>query len=173
MPTAGSAEADLPDSIGRLSGFMGNSGVNLRAYIYMRMLGREGMVRVAEFATLNANYLLRRLTEAGYEAAYPTRRASHEFIITLRQENRRYQVTAMDVAKRLLDFGVHAPTTYFPAAGARVPADRADRDRKQGGARQFLRRDDPNSAGNGTRARETADPHRIQCRSGGWTTCGR
>jgi glycine dehydrogenase subunit 2 len=107
-------EADMPDSIGRLSGFMGNSGVNLRAYIYMRMLGREGMVRVAEFATLNANYLLRRLTQAGYEAAYPTRRASHEFIITLRQENRRYEVTAMDVAKRLLDFGVHAPTTYFP-----------------------------------------------------------
>ncbi|HTB27725.1 MAG TPA: aminomethyl-transferring glycine dehydrogenase subunit GcvPB [Steroidobacteraceae bacterium] len=107
-------EADMPDSIGRLSGFMGNSGVNLRAYIYMRMLGREGMVQVAEFATLNANYLLRRLTEAGYEAAYPTRRASHEFIITLKQENRRYQVTAMDVAKRLLDFGVHAPTIYFP-----------------------------------------------------------
>jgi glycine dehydrogenase subunit 2 len=107
-------ESDLPESIGRLSGFMGNSGVNLRAYVYMRMLGREGMVRVAEFAALNANYLLRRLTEAGYEAAYPTRRASHEFIITLRQENRRYEVTAMDVAKRLLDFGVHAPTTYFP-----------------------------------------------------------
>jgi glycine dehydrogenase subunit 2 len=108
------SEADVPQSIGRLSGFMGNSGVNLRAYIYMRMLGREGMVRVAEFAALNANYLLKRLTDAGYEAAYPTRRASHEFIITLKQENRRYQVTAMDVAKRLLDFGVHAPTTYFP-----------------------------------------------------------
>ena len=107
-------DADVPDSIGRLSAFMGNSGVNLRAYIYMRMLGREGMVQVAEFATLNANYLLRRLTEAGYEAAYPTRRASHEFIITLKQENRRYQITARDVAKRLLDFGVHAPTTYFP-----------------------------------------------------------
>src|ERR1700689_4810311 len=107
-------EADVPDSIGRLSGFMGNSGVNLRAYIYMRMLGREGMVRVAEFATLNANYLLRRLTEAGYEAAYAKRRASHEFIITLKQENRTFGVTAMDVAKRLLDYGVHAPTTYFP-----------------------------------------------------------
>jgi glycine dehydrogenase subunit 2 len=108
------SEADAPDSIGRLSGFMGNSGVNLRAYIYMRMLGREGMVQVAEFATLNANYLLRRLTAIGYEAAYPSRRASHEFIITLKQESRRYEVTARDVAKRLLDFGVHAPTTYFP-----------------------------------------------------------
>src|SRR6202142_29286 len=107
-------ERDVPHSIGRLSGFMGNAGVNLRAYVYMRMLGREGMVRVAEFAALNANYLVRRLTEAGYEAAYPTRRASHEFIITLKRQHRDYQVTAMDVAKRLLDYGFHAPTTYFP-----------------------------------------------------------
>jgi glycine dehydrogenase subunit 2 len=107
-------ERDLPQSIGRLSGFMGNAGVNLRAYIYMRLLGREGMVRVAEFAALNANYLMKRLQALGFEAAYPKRRASHEFIITLRQENKAYHVTAMDVAKRLLDYGFHAPTTYFP-----------------------------------------------------------
>jgi glycine dehydrogenase subunit 2 len=107
-------ERELPDSIGRLSGFMGNSGVNLRAYVYMRMLGRQGMVRVSEFAALNANYLMKRLTAAGYEAAYPARRASHEFIITLKSESRLFEITAMDVAKRLLDFGVHAPTTYFP-----------------------------------------------------------
>ena len=107
-------ERDLPQSIGRLSGFMGNAGVNLRAYIYMRLLGREGMVRVAEFAALNANYLMKRLQAAGFEPAYPKRRASHEFIITLRRENRLYHVTAMDVAKRLLDYGFHAPTTYFP-----------------------------------------------------------
>jgi glycine dehydrogenase subunit 2 len=108
------AERDLPQSIGRLSGFMGNSGVNLRAYIYMRLLGREGMVRVAEFAALNANYLLKRLQALGFEAAYPNRRASHEFIITLKQESKVYDVSAMDVAKRLLDHGFHAPTTYFP-----------------------------------------------------------
>src|SRR6202034_610662 len=107
-------EADMPDSIGRLSGFMGNSGVNLRAYIYMRMLGREGMVQVAEFAALNANYLMKRLQALGFEAAYPKRRASHEFIITLKQEQKAYHVSAMDVAKRLLDYGFHAPTTYFP-----------------------------------------------------------
>ena len=107
-------EQDLPQSIGRLSAFMGNAGVNLRAYIYMRLLGREGMVRVAEFAALNANYLLKRLQAAGFEAAYPMRRASHEFIITLKRENQLYHVTAMDVAKRLLDYGFHAPTTYFP-----------------------------------------------------------
>jgi glycine dehydrogenase subunit 2 len=108
------SEGDRPQSIGRLSGFMGNAGVNLRAFIYMRMLGREGMKRVAEFASLNANYLLHRLQAAGYEAAYPKRRASHEFIITLKRENARYGITAMDVAKRLLDYGIHAPTTYFP-----------------------------------------------------------
>jgi glycine dehydrogenase subunit 2 len=108
------AERDLPQSIGRLSGFMGNAGVNLRAYVYMRMLGRDGMVRVAEFATLNANYLLHRLLAAGFDAAYPMRRASHEFIITLKRQQREYQISAMDVAKRLLDYGCHAPTTYFP-----------------------------------------------------------
>src|SRR6202522_4172863 len=107
-------ERDLPQSIGRLSGFMGNAGVNLRAYIYMRLLGREGMVRVAEFGALNANYRLTRLQALGFEAAYPKRRASHEFIITLKQEQRAYHVSAMDVAKRLLDYGFHAPTTYFP-----------------------------------------------------------
>jgi glycine dehydrogenase subunit 2 len=107
-------ERDLPQSIGRLSGFMGNAGVNLRAYIYMRLLGGEGMVRVAEFAALNANYLLKRLQSLGFEAAYPNRRASHEFIITLKQESKTFEISAMDVAKRLLDHGFHAPTTYFP-----------------------------------------------------------
>ena len=107
-------EKDLPQSIGRLSSFMGNTGVLLRAYVYMRMLGRDGMQRVAEFATLNANYLMARLRAAGYEAAYPERRASHEFIVTQRKEAREWETNAMDFAKRLLDFGFHAPTTYFP-----------------------------------------------------------
>jgi glycine dehydrogenase subunit 2 len=93
---------------------MGNAGVLLRAYIYMRMLGREGMSRVGEFATLNANYLQARLRAAGYELAYPTRRASHEFIVTMKKQARELDVTAMDIAKRLLDHGFHAPTTYFP-----------------------------------------------------------
>jgi len=108
------AEADLPQSIGRLTGFNGNAGVLLRAYVYMRMLGREGMSRVGDFATLNSNYLLARLQQAGYVAAYPQRRASHEFILTLKALAQQQGVTAMDVAKRLLDYGFHAPTTYFP-----------------------------------------------------------
>jgi glycine dehydrogenase subunit 2 len=108
------AEADVPQSIGRLSAFMGNAGVLLRAYVYMRMLGRTGMGEVGDFATLNANYLFTRLKQAGFEAAYPQRRASHEFIITLKREARELDVNAMDFAKRLLDLGFHAPTTYFP-----------------------------------------------------------
>jgi glycine dehydrogenase subunit 2 len=108
------SEADLPQSIGRLSAFMGNAGVLLRAYVYMRMLGREGMSRVGEYATLNANYVLARLRAAGFEPAYPNRRASHEFIVTLKRQAKELNVTAMDFAKRLLDFGFHAPTTYFP-----------------------------------------------------------
>jgi glycine dehydrogenase subunit 2 len=108
------SEADRPQSIGRLTGFNGNAGVLLRAYVYMRMLGREGMSRVGEYATLNSNYLLARLQQAGYVAAYPQRRASHEFILTLKALAQQQGVTAMDVAKRLLDYGFHAPTTYFP-----------------------------------------------------------
>jgi glycine dehydrogenase subunit 2 len=108
------AEADVPHSIGRLSTFMGNAGVLLRAYIYMRLLGRDGMRRVGEYATLNANYMLARLKAAGFDAAYPQRRASHEFIVTLKRQARELNVTAMDFAKRLLDYGFHAPTTYFP-----------------------------------------------------------
>ena len=107
-------EKDLPQSIGRLSTFMGNAGVLLRAYVYARMLGREGMHRVAEFATLNANYLQVRLRERGFDLAFPTRRASHEFIVTLKRQKQEIELTATDMAKRLLDYGFHAPTVYFP-----------------------------------------------------------
>lgn len=107
-------EEDLPQSIGRLSGFMGNAGVLLRAYVYMRMVGKDGMKRISEFATLNANYLEARLKDAGFELAFPSRRASHEFIVTLKNEAKTLHVTAMDFAKALLDKGFHAPTTYFP-----------------------------------------------------------
>lgn len=107
-------EADVPHTIGRLSAFMGNAGVLLRAYIYARLLGREGLTRVAEFATLNSNYLMARLTQAGFDVAFPERRASHEFIVTLKRQKQELDVSATDVAKRLLDYGYHAPTIYFP-----------------------------------------------------------
>ena len=108
------AEDGMPHSIGRLSGFMGNAGVLLRAYVYMRMVGRDGMRRLAEYATLNANYLQAQLRDAGFELAFPNRRASHEFIVTLKHEARELNLTAMAVAKALLDRNYHAPTTYFP-----------------------------------------------------------
>ncbi len=107
-------EQDVPGTIGRLSAFMGNAGVNLRAYVYAAMLGREGMVRVAEYAALNAAYMAVRLEQAGFQLAYPTRRASHEFIVTLKKEAKDIGLTATDMAKRLLDYGYHAPTVYFP-----------------------------------------------------------
>lgn len=107
-------EKDCPETIGRLSAFMGNAGIILRAYLYARLLGREGLQRVAEFATLNANYLMARLHAAGFNLAYPERRASHEFIITLKHEAKTLHISALDVAKRLLDYGFHAPTMYFP-----------------------------------------------------------
>jgi glycine dehydrogenase subunit 2 len=107
-------EKDCPETIGRLSAFMGNAGIILRAYLYARLLGKEGLQRVSEFATLNANYLLARLRAAGFTPAYPTRRASHEFIITLKNESKNLHITALDVAKRLLDYGFHSPTMYFP-----------------------------------------------------------
>lgn len=107
-------ERDLPQTIGRLSAFMGNAGVLLRAYVYARLLGREGMTRVAAFATLNANYLQARLREHGFDLAFPTRKATHEFIVTLKRQKQTIDLTATDIAKRLLDYGYHAPTVYFP-----------------------------------------------------------
>ncbi len=107
-------EEERPQSIGKLSAFAGNAGVLMRAYIYARMLGRDGMLRVSEYSTLNANYLMALLKESGFEIAFPARRATHEFIVTLKKQAKELNIKAMDFAKRMLDYGVHAPTTYFP-----------------------------------------------------------
>ncbi|MGE3319715.1 MAG: aminomethyl-transferring glycine dehydrogenase subunit GcvPB [Candidatus Berkiella sp.] len=121
MPTVASTqegyvwltEKECPKTVGRLSAFMGNAGILLRAYAYIRLLGKEGLCRVAEYATLNANYLMVELQKLGYSVAFK-RRATHEFIITLAKEAKQYEISAMDVAKRILDAGFYAPTTYFP-----------------------------------------------------------
>jgi len=107
-------EKTRPQTIGRLSANMGNAGVLLRAYVYARLLGREGMHRVAEYSTLNANYIMAELAKRGFDMAYPKRRATHEFVLTFKKLKDATGVSAMDVAKRLLDKGFHAPTTYFP-----------------------------------------------------------
>ncbi|RKZ36757.1 MAG: aminomethyl-transferring glycine dehydrogenase subunit GcvPB [Gammaproteobacteria bacterium] len=107
-------EAERPQTIGRLSAHAGNAGILLRAYIYARLLGARGMARVAEYSTLNSNYMARRLEQEGFDLAYPARRPTHEFILTLKREAKELNATVMDFAKRLLDYGFHAPTTYFP-----------------------------------------------------------
>ena len=103
-----------PQSIGRLAANGGNIGVLLRAWVYLRMLGREGLRRVSDHAVLNANYLACRLAEAGFDLAYPSRRAGHEFVISLKRLRDETGVSAADFAKAMLDEGFHAPTVYFP-----------------------------------------------------------
>jgi glycine dehydrogenase subunit 2 len=98
-------------SIGRLHAFHGNFGMHVRAYCYIRMHGAAGLRQVSEDAVLNANYLLARLKES-YDLPYD-RTCMHEFVVSANRQKKQ-GVRALDIAKRLLDFGVHPPTTYFP-----------------------------------------------------------
>jgi glycine dehydrogenase subunit 2 len=107
-------EEALPETIGTMSAFMGNAGIILRAYAYALLLGRDGLRRVGEYSTLSSNYMAKLMQNAGFKLAYPKRRATHEFIVTMSSQAKNYHVTAMDFAKRLLDYGYHSPTTYFP-----------------------------------------------------------
>jgi glycine dehydrogenase subunit 2 len=103
---------ERPDTIGRLSGFYGNVAVMVRAYAYLLAMGRDGLARVADLAVLNANYLRERLNDS-FDLPYQ-RTCKHEFVLSARRLKECFGVTALDVAKRLLDFGVHPPTVYFP-----------------------------------------------------------
>jgi glycine dehydrogenase subunit 2 len=100
-----------PKSIGRIGGFYGNFGVMVRAYIYILMMGAEGLRRVSEHAVINANYL-RALLEPHYELPFK-RRTLHEVVFS-GDRLKEFGVKTTDVAKRLLDYGFHAPTIYFP-----------------------------------------------------------
>ncbi|WP_026569969.1 aminomethyl-transferring glycine dehydrogenase subunit GcvPB [Sediminibacillus terrae] len=104
-------EEDRPDSIGRVKPFYGNFGINLRAYTYIRTMGAEGLKKVSEYAVLNANYMMRRLQEE-YELPY-TQHCKHEFVLSGKRQ-KKLGVRTLDIAKRLLDFGYHPPTIYFP-----------------------------------------------------------
>jgi glycine dehydrogenase subunit 2 len=108
---------DRPKSIGRLRGFQGNYGVFVRSYAYIRSLGAAGLKEVSEVAVLNANYLLARLRAEGVlehlPAAYE-RLCMHEFVLSGAPMKRDLQIKTLDLAKRLLDHGVHPPTVYFP-----------------------------------------------------------
>jgi glycine dehydrogenase subunit 2 len=102
---------DRPRSIGRVRSFFGNVGVLVRAYAYIRTHGPDGLRRVAENAVLNANYVLKRL-EGHYERSAPGP-CMHECVLSARGQKRR-GAGAGDIARRLLDLGFYAPTTYFP-----------------------------------------------------------
>jgi glycine dehydrogenase subunit 2 len=108
---------DRPKSIGRLRGFQGNYGVFVRAYAYIRSLGGTGLKDVSEVAVLNANYLLAKLRAEGvleYLPAAYDRICMHEFVLSGAPMKRELQIRTLDLAKRLLDHGVHPPTVYFP-----------------------------------------------------------
>ncbi len=101
-----------PQSIGKVRANMGNFGVLVRAYTYIRTHGPDGLRHVSESAILNANYLKHEISP-DYEIAYPLI-CQHEFVATAERYKDEHGVTALDIAKRLLDFGMYAPTVYFP-----------------------------------------------------------
>jgi glycine dehydrogenase subunit 2 len=99
-------------SIGRVRSFYGNFGVLVRAYAYIRALGGEGLIEVSEQAVLSANYLKSQLEDV-FEVPYgPT--CMHEFVMSGERQKREHGVNTLDMAKRLLDYGFHPPTVYFP-----------------------------------------------------------
>lgn len=104
--------AEYASSIGSVKAFYGNFLVVVKALTYALMLGREGIRQASQNAVLNANYIRVKLSGA-YEMAYD-RTCMHEFVMSLEQEKHNIQVSAMDVAKALLDYGIHPPTMYFP-----------------------------------------------------------
>jgi glycine dehydrogenase subunit 2 len=102
---------DRPKSIGKVRGYTGPFGVFVRSYAYLRSYGPR-LREMSEVAVLNANYLLARLREA-YDLPYD-RLCMHEFVLSARSLKREHGISALDVAKRLMDFGFHPPTIYFP-----------------------------------------------------------
>lgn len=110
-------DEDRPRSIGKLRGFQGNYGVFVRSYAYIRSLGAEGLREASEVAVLNANYLLALLKRDGVAEYLPVaydRVCMHEFVLSGAPMKRDLGIRTLDLAKRLLDFGVHPPTVYFP-----------------------------------------------------------
>jgi glycine dehydrogenase subunit 2 len=108
---------ERPKSIGRLRGFQGNFGVFVRSYAYILSLGSDGLAEASETAVLNANYLKARLAQGRAGKRLPVafdRHCMHEFVLSGAPMKRELGVKTLDLAKRLLDFGFHPPTVYFP-----------------------------------------------------------
>ena len=105
---------DAPESIGKIKGFYGNFSVLLKAYTYILMMGDNGLKEASETAVLNSNYMKKKLIDNGkYEMPYKPLR-KHEFVLSCEKLKQEKNIRAMDVAKRLLDYGFHPPTVYFP-----------------------------------------------------------
>ena len=104
-------ENNLPKSIGKIHSFYGNFGVMVKAYVYIRMLGSNGLKRVSENAIINANYLKERLIKY-FDLTY-SGTPMHEFVFSGSRQKEK-GISTLDMAKRLLDYGFHAPTIYFP-----------------------------------------------------------
>jgi glycine dehydrogenase subunit 2 len=102
---------DRPQSIGRVKPYYGNFGINVRAYTYIRTMGPDGLKAVTEYAVLNANYMMRRL-QPYFDLPFD-RHCKHEFVLSGKRQ-KKLGVRTLDIAKRLLDFGYHPPTIYFP-----------------------------------------------------------
>lgn len=107
---------DRPESIGKVRGFYGNVAVLIRAYAYILSLGAEGLEEAAEISVLNANYLAEKLKQVrGFELPFAKGRPrKHECVFSAKPMSKETGVRAVDVSKRILDFGMHSPTTYFP-----------------------------------------------------------
>ena len=157
---------DRPQSIGKVRGFTGPFGVFVRSYAFIRMWG-AGLREMSEAAVLNANYLRVRLQDA-YELPFD-RLCMHEFVVSARNLKREHGVNALDVAKRLMDFGFHPPTIYFPLIVPEAlmiePTETEAKETLDAFADAMLR--DRARGGRGARGR--AAPRRTRARCGGST----
>ena len=120
LPTPVVAEQDgaytlqMPENtVGKVRSFYGNFLVVIRALTYVLTLGKEGIPQAAKGAVLNANYMMKKLADMGYDMAYPGR-CMHEFVMDMGRLKKETGASAMEIAKRLLDYGIHPPTMYFP-----------------------------------------------------------
>jgi len=104
---------NIPDTMGRVAGFYGNMAVLVRAYAYIITMGSDGLKKASEYAVLNANYLKERLKKT-YHLYYDTT-CMHEFVLSAKKMKEEYGISALDIAKGLLDHGYHPPTIYFPS----------------------------------------------------------
>lgn len=105
---------DAPESIGKIKSYYGNFSVLLKAYIYIKMMGKNGLKEASEVAVLNSNYMKKKILDSKkYEMPYKQLR-KHEFVLSCEKLKQEKGISAKDIAKRLLDHGLHPPTVYFP-----------------------------------------------------------